>query len=117
MLSVGYICLVSIHFGFKKSSIGSMYLISRYNLKGPKAGTLEVINDNLPGLPDNIRPSSSGGYWVGLALTRVQGRFSIMDFCAEKPWLRSLVMKVRLAVQKNMVMKFDYEGTTRENKS
>ncbi|KAK3093107.1 hypothetical protein FSP39_011140 [Pinctada imbricata] len=65
----------------------------RYNLKGPKSGTLEVVNDNLPGLPDNIRPSSSGGYWIGFALIRKKGKFSFMDFCAEKPWLRSFIMK------------------------
>lgn len=63
-------------------------------MKGPKKGSLEVINNNLPGIPDNIRPSSSGGYWIGMALIRKENKFSIMDYGADKPWLRSLIMKV-----------------------
>lgn len=66
----------------------------KYHLKGPKKGSLEVINNNLPGIPDNIRRSSTGGYWIGMALIRKKNKISFIDYCAEKPWLRALIMKV-----------------------
>lgn len=75
----------------------SIFLLNfRYHLKGPKKGSLEVINNNLPGIPDNIRRSSTGGYWIGMALIRKKNKFSFFDYCAEKPWLRSLIMKVSI---------------------
>lgn len=46
--------------------------------------------DNLPGLPDNIRLSSGGGYWIGIATLRSKG----YEFMANKPWLRKLIAKV-----------------------
>ena len=48
----------------------SLTLAFRYNLNGPKAGSTDVFVDNLPGIPDNISPSLSGGYWVGIGLVR-----------------------------------------------
>ena len=44
----------------------------RYYIKGEHEGKSEVFAQNLPGLPDNIRLSSRGGYWVGLALKRTE---------------------------------------------
>ncbi|KAK3596051.1 hypothetical protein CHS0354_032579 [Potamilus streckersoni] len=67
--------------------------IMKYNLIGPNAGKVEVFADNLPGLPDNIRRSSSGGYWVGFAVIRRKEQFSLIDFTAPRPWLRKLVTK------------------------
>ncbi|KQJ86547.1 protein STRICTOSIDINE SYNTHASE-LIKE 3 [Brachypodium distachyon] len=46
------------------SSTGPCKLL-RYWIKGPKAGTIEVLVD-LPGYPDNVRPDGRGGYWVAL---------------------------------------------------
>ena len=63
----------------------------RYYLKGPKAGQLEMFIEKLPGLPDNISPSSSGGYWVGFAVTRESG---ISDFLGRYPLLRTIIVKV-----------------------
>lgn len=67
--------------------------IYKYNLQGPNKGKLEIFNDNIPGLPDNIRRSSYGGYWVGLAAVRKRS-FSAMDFGAPRPWIRSLFTKL-----------------------
>lgn len=64
--------------------------IFKFYLKGPKKGNMEVFMDNLPGLPDNIRLSSSGGYWVGMATLRSK----VYDFMAGNPWLRKLVTKI-----------------------
>ncbi|MEV0062206.1 SMP-30/gluconolactonase/LRE family protein [Nocardia sp. NPDC050718] len=46
------------------------YRLNRYWLRGPKAGTREVLVDNLPGFPDNIALGSDGLIWVTLASPR-----------------------------------------------
>ena len=66
---------------------------SRYHLSGPLAGTLDTFIDNLPGLPDNITPSRRGNYWVAFAVTR---KLPLTDKLTELPWLRALIVKVRL---------------------
>lgn len=45
--------------------------INKYHIKGPKAGTVEIFADNLPGFPDNIRSNGRGGFWVGLCGVRL----------------------------------------------
>jgi ribose transport system permease protein len=40
--------------------------VSRYWLKGPKAGKVESVLPNIPGYPDNINRSSDGNYWLAL---------------------------------------------------
>ena len=35
-----------------------------------KRGQVEIWIDNLPGLPDNIRRTTAGSYWVALTVTR-----------------------------------------------
>ncbi|SFU19577.1 ribose transport system permease protein [Mesorhizobium sp. YR577] len=40
--------------------------ISRYWIDGPKAGTVEIVLDRLPGYPDNINRASDGTYWAAL---------------------------------------------------
>lgn len=66
---------------------------NRYHLKGPREGTTDVFVDNLPGLPDNIKPSLRGGYWVALAVVRLYG---LLDTMASLPGLRSFIAKVLL---------------------
>jgi sugar lactone lactonase YvrE len=46
------------------------YRISRYWLKGPKAGQTEVMADNLPGFPDNLSRTDGGNFWVALYTVR-----------------------------------------------
>ena len=38
----------------------------RFWLRGERAGSSEVVADNLPGFPDNIRAQRDGGFTVGL---------------------------------------------------
>ncbi|KAL4238695.1 hypothetical protein ACF0H5_003402 [Mactra antiquata] len=90
--------------------------IYRYYIDGPKKGNFEDFNNNLPGLPDNIRKSSLGGYWVGLAGVRKEA-FSMMDFTAPHPWIRSLLTKVfsqeiiiKLLPKYGMVLRLNEEG-------
>ncbi|KAJ8045376.1 Adipocyte plasma membrane-associated protein [Holothuria leucospilota] len=71
------------------------FRILKYYIRGEKSGDKEIFVDNLPGLPDNIRPSSSGGYWVGIHFTHLRtGSVPILNFLAERPMLRKQLMKV-----------------------
>jgi sugar lactone lactonase YvrE len=42
------------------------YRISRYWLKGDKAGVHDLFIDNLPGLPDNLSFNAQDRFWVAL---------------------------------------------------
>ncbi|XP_071490565.1 adipocyte plasma membrane-associated protein-like isoform X1 [Diadema antillarum] len=70
------------------------YRVMKYHLTGPKKGTAEVFVDNLPGMPDNISPSSSGGYWIAFALANSRMLPMKMDLLAPLPWLRKMVAKL-----------------------
>ncbi|XP_078412774.1 adipocyte plasma membrane-associated protein isoform X5 [Cetorhinus maximus] len=71
----------------------TMARIRRYHISGLRKGGHDIFFDNLPGFPDNIRPSSSGGYWVGMSALRPNPGFSILDFLAPRPWLKNLIFK------------------------
>lgn len=69
--------------------------IMKYNIKGIKAGRAEVFVENLPGLPDNIKSSSSGGFWVAMPTVRFQGmKISVLDFLASRTFTRFLLSKL-----------------------
>ncbi|XP_071480359.1 adipocyte plasma membrane-associated protein-like [Diadema antillarum] len=66
----------------------------RYHLTGPREGETEVFVDNLPGVPDNIRPSRRGGYWIGLAFVGGRlGPLPVFDLLAPRPHLRKIMAK------------------------
>jgi hypothetical protein len=46
------------------------YRLTRIWLTGAKAGTRDVLIDNLPGIPDNMASGSRGRFWVALATPR-----------------------------------------------
>lgn len=46
------------------------YRITRYWLKGPRAGTSDVFADNLPGFPDGVSSNRRGTFWVALFTVR-----------------------------------------------
>lgn len=66
------------------------YRITRYWLKGPKAGTSDIFIDNLPGFPDGISANRKGTFWVAL--------FTIRNDIADKlhpfPFLKFLMSKL-----------------------
>ena len=64
-------------------------------MSGEKAGQLDVFADNLPGLPDNIRRSKSGGYWLGIAVARHPNRPKAYDWIAGVPFIKRVLTKVR----------------------
>lgn len=61
-----------------------------------KAGSAEaaVLFDNLPGYPDNLMRGLDGRIWVGL----VKPRNPKVDQLAQKPWLRSLTLRLPRAL-------------------
>lgn len=53
-----------------------------------------VLFDNLPGYPDNLMRGQEGRIWVGL----VKPRNPQVDQLAQKPWLRSLTLRLPRAL-------------------
>uniref|UniRef100_A0A8C4UJJ8 Adipocyte plasma membrane-associated protein n=1 Tax=Falco tinnunculus TaxID=100819 RepID=A0A8C4UJJ8_FALTI len=71
----------------------TMARIRRYYVSGLMKGGADMFVENMPGLPDNIRLSSSGGYWVAMSAVRPNPGFSLLDFLSEKPWIKRMLFK------------------------
>jgi len=89
----------------------SNYRILKYWLSGERAGTSEVLIDNLPGFPDNLKTGLGGRFWVGLAAPRNE----LLDKLADRPWLRKVVQRLPAfvrpqAVPSSHVVAFDADG-------
>ncbi|XP_046359290.2 adipocyte plasma membrane-associated protein-like isoform X1 [Haliotis rufescens] len=75
----------------------SLVRIRRYYLNGPKQGETDILIDNLPGYPDNIKLNSQGHFYVGLGSVRFEGASvlgSFLDIIAPYPALKRLMTKV-----------------------
>lgn len=70
------------------------YRISRYWLKGPKAGTADVLVDGLPGFPDGVAASGRGTFWVAMFTIRNPAG----DFLAPRPLLKKMVANLPRAL-------------------
>lgn len=81
----------------------TMARIRRVYVSGLMKGGADMFVENMPGFPDNIRPSSSGGYWVATATIRANPGFSMLDFLAEKPFIKRMIFKL---FSQETVMKF-----------
>ncbi len=84
-------------------------------LKGPKAGTQEMLLDNLPGYPDNIEAQGDGTYWMAFASPRAPTE-ALMAY----PFLRKVIWRlgpmVRPApVHRGMMIQFDGDGKILQN--
>lgn len=67
------------------------YRITRYWLKGEKAGTSDIFIDNLPGLPDNLSYSEKGRFWVALYAPRN----ALLDRLLAGPaWIKKLISRL-----------------------
>lgn len=87
------------------------YKITRYWLKGEKAGTSDTFVDGLPGFPDNIRTDSRGNYWLAIPSLRDP----LVDSLADKPAVRKAMAKLLNHVQfpvkpYAMALAFDGQG-------
>ncbi|XP_032461478.1 adipocyte plasma membrane-associated protein isoform X5 [Phocoena sinus] len=81
----------------------TMARIRRFYVSGLMKGGADLFVENLPGFPDNIRASSSGGYWVGMSTIRSNPGFSMLDFLSERPYLKRMIFKL---FSQETVMKF-----------
>jgi sugar lactone lactonase YvrE len=77
----------------------SNYRVLRYWLAGPRQGETDIVLENLPGFPDNIKTGRSGRFWLGLAAPRN----ALLDRLANKPWLRKVVQRLPAAVRPRAV--------------
>lgn len=72
------------------------YRLTRFWIKGDKAGTSDVFFDNLPGLPDNVTWSKEREvFWVALFTPRLD----TLDALAPHPFLRKVTMRLPLWLQ------------------
>uniref|UniRef100_A0A4W5L7Z0 Strictosidine synthase conserved region domain-containing protein n=1 Tax=Hucho hucho TaxID=62062 RepID=A0A4W5L7Z0_9TELE len=79
-----------------ETSIGC---VLRYWLKGPQAGTKEVIMSNMPGYPDNIRLSDRGTFLVGLTTTRFRKLMPpFLDLIGPYPAVKRFLAKVSFTI-------------------
>lgn len=81
----------------------AMARIRRVYVSGLMKGGADMFVENMPGFPDNIRPSSSGGYWVAAATIRANPGFSMLDFLTDKPFIKRMIFKL---FSQETVMKF-----------
>lgn len=66
--------------------------IMKFGLRGAAKGKLSVFSDRLPGGPDNLKPSPSGGYWVAFESSR--SVFQSGDVIAPYPLLAKAVVRM-----------------------
>jgi hypothetical protein len=64
--------------------------VTRYWLKGERAGKSEVFVDNLPGFPDNITSNRRGSFWLALVTVRNETG----DWLSPHPLLKSMLVKL-----------------------
>ncbi|MEM8524842.1 MAG: SMP-30/gluconolactonase/LRE family protein [Bacteroidota bacterium] len=66
------------------------YRVTRYWLKGEKAGTSDVLIDNLPGFPDGISQGEDGIFWVAIISPRDASLDAIMPY----PFVRKIITRL-----------------------
>ena len=66
------------------------YRMQRYWISGPKAGTSEIILENLPGFPDGVSYDGQGGFWLAL----YSPRSAELDKMHPSPFIKKLVAKL-----------------------
>lgn len=88
------------------------YRVSRYWLKGPKAGTSDIFIDKLPGFPDGISRGKDGIFW----LTLVSPRKASLDAIMDKPFIRKILVRLPPALQPKPGKRSAVLGLNREGK-
>ena len=91
--------------------------IYRYWIATEKAGTSEVLIDNLPGYPDNINRASDGRYWLALVGLRAPA----YDIAMADPGFRTRMVKrippdewLIPGINQGCIAKFDDRGNVVE---
>ncbi|XP_022238787.1 adipocyte plasma membrane-associated protein-like isoform X2 [Limulus polyphemus] len=84
--------------------------ILKIALKGSNAGQTTTFADRFPGEPDNIRPSSTGGYWVALTAGRNSSSLALCDYLAEYPLAEHFTLIFQLLPKYGMIMELNSDG-------
>ena len=66
------------------------YRILKHWLTGERAGETEVLLQNLPGFPDNVKNGQNGRFWIGFAAPRN----ALIDKWSDNPALRRMVQRL-----------------------
>jgi len=66
------------------------YRVSRYWLRGPKAGSIETLIDDLPGFPGDVSVGDDGRYWLSL----LAPRSAAVDRLAGLPIMRTVLARL-----------------------
>jgi len=75
------------------------YRVTRYWLKGEKAGTHDIFIENLPGFPDGISGNGSGIFWLAMPSPRNPA----MDKVHPSPWVKGLISKLPTFMQPSAI--------------
>ncbi|MHA6288868.1 SMP-30/gluconolactonase/LRE family protein [Maricaulis sp. CAU 1757] len=89
------------------------YRLSRYWLAGPRAGEVDIVADNLPGIPDGVTADGNGRLLIAMDTQRVP----LMRLLHEQPFLTRMLTKLpdwvwlRGGRPKGFVLVVDESGT------
>ncbi|XP_020799859.1 adipocyte plasma membrane-associated protein isoform X1 [Drosophila serrata] len=72
--------------------------LTKYHLKGPRAGQSEVFVDGLPGLPDNLTPDAEG-IWVPLGVAADSENPNMFAILSPHPRLRFFLARLMALMQ------------------
>lgn len=75
------------------------YRVLKHWLAGEQKGQTEVLLDNLPGFPDNLKSGAQGRFWLGLAAPRN----NLLDRLSDHPTIRKLVQRLPTALRPKAV--------------
>ncbi len=75
------------------------YRVLKYWLAGDRQGSTEVLLENLPGFPDNLRSGANGRFWLGLAAPRNP----LLDRISDRPFIRKIVQRLPAVVRPKAV--------------
>ena len=88
------------------------FKLTRFYLKGPKAGRAEIVIDGLPGMADGIDRDEQGNIWTGL----IKMRSSASDWIHANPWIKPLLLRLPESMlpvtNATGVMAFSPDGAT-----
>lgn len=68
----------------------SLFRLTRFHLRGPKAGTAEVVLDGITGMPDGMDRDGAGRIWLAL----FTHRGPVLTWLHANAWLKPLVMRL-----------------------
>jgi len=87
------------------------FKLTRFHLRGPKAGQSEILIEGLPGMADGIDRDENGNIWTGL----IKMRSDASDWIHANPWIKPLMLRLPESMmpvtRATGVMAFSPDGT------